>query len=75
MEDFQGHHGEDSSDKEKVLRKPDLLRQEKAKAGGEEGLNGGRPLLACGLSGPTRRLFFFWEQRACKPLGRAAEVA
>lgn len=57
MEDFQGHHGEDSSEKEKVLRKPDLLRQEKAKAGGEEGLNGGRPLLACGLSGPTRRLF------------------
>lgn len=42
---------------EKVLRKPGLLRQEKAKAESEEGLNGGRPLLACGPSGPTRRLF------------------
>lgn len=68
MEDFQGHHGEDSSDKEKVLRKPDLLRQEKAKAGGEEGLNCGRPLLACGLSGPTRRLFSSGNSGHASPL-------
>lgn len=57
MEEFQGIHGEDDSDKERVMRKPDLLRQEKAKARDEEGLNGGRPLLACRPSGPTRRLF------------------